>query len=524
MFFYLLFFIAVLFGWTAPVYAHGGIWMGQYPNWLDGVQWGAVAGFVALIVFSYVTLKAALRKLQNVDLLDYAGLRNFVKSRWYPFIFQLPALIVFLFIFYYLFFGSYYYSENPGATLVWTFWWALLPFTFILIGRLWCAVCPFAWISDFVQKHFGRQKRVPVWLAKYSFWIVDGTFLFVTWFDRVFGMTERPFIAGLVFLGLLGGVLVCGWLYERRVFCRYVCFLGNVAGTYSMTAPLEFAAKNPAVCSACKEKFCFFGRPAAADGSTAAKPGCPFYQIIPSKEGNRFCTLCASCVKACPHDNVALKLRPFGTDFWRRLAVRFEESFFAKMLVGIVILQNIGMLTLWNTLSGFVQNITGIADPRWLFTIVYFLTISIPLFLMFGASAISAKAGKEKILQNFARFGYAFVAVDLAGHLAHNLNHFLGEGKTILAAVSGIFSGEMKQIIFQWFLNYGTVRMMQYIVLGLGVIGTFIITYRIAKKTAVTKWELVKVMAPHLILLAGLMAFNFYIFSLPMIHRSQNIF
>lgn len=516
MFLYLPFFIAAFILSALPAYAHSGIWMGRYPNWIDSVQWGVIAGFFALIAVSYFALRAALRILQNVDLLDYAGLRNFVKSRWYPFIFQLPTLIIFLFIFYYLFFGSYYYSENPGSTLVWTFWWALLPFSFILIGRLWCAVCPFAWISDFVQKHFGKQGRVPVWLAKYSFWIVDGTFLFITWFDRVFGMTERPFVTGLVFFGLLMGVVICGWLYERRVFCRYVCFLGNVAGTYSMTAPIEFAAKDPIVCSQCKEKFCFFGR--------EGKPGCPFYQIIPVKEGNRFCTLCANCVKACPHDNVALKLRPFGTDFWRRLAVRFEESFFAKMLVGIVILQNIGMLTLWNTLSGFVQNFTGIADERWLFTIVYLFTISIPLLFMFIASAFSAKAKGEKLLQNFARFGYAFVAVDLAGHLAHNLNHFLGEGKTIIAAVAGLFSGNMQQIIFQWFLNYGTVRIMQYIVLGLGVIGTLIITYRIAKKTAATKLELVKVMIPHLVLLMALMAFNFYIFSLPMIHRSQNTF
>lgn len=495
--------------------AHGGLWASQYTNWLDGVQWRVVFSAIGITTVMYLIFRATICKLRKIDILDHFGLRAFLKSSFYPLIFQLGALVIFAVIFYYLFFGSYYYSENPGSILVWTFWWAVLPFSFILVGRLWCAICPFAWISDTVQKLFGRKRPVPPWLIKYSFWIVDGTFLFVTWFDRVYGMTERPFVTGLVFAGLFIGVVVCGALYERRVFCRYVCFLGNVAGTYSMTAPIEFKAKDEEVCKSCKEKFCFFGR--------QGKPGCPFYQVIPSKEGNRFCTGCGNCVKACPYDNVAVSFRPFGTDFWRRSFVRFEESFFAKMLVGVVILQNIGMLSLWTLLSDFVQKWTGITNQTALFTLIYLITVSAPLLLMFAASALSAKAGKEKILQNFARFGYAFVAVDLAGHLAHNLNHFIGEGKTVLAAVAGIFSGEVRQIIFQWFLNYGTVRFLQYFVLILGLIGTLAITYKIAARTAKTKKELILGMAPHIILLIALIALNFYIFSLPMMHRSQNI-
>ncbi|MEK7171395.1 MAG: 4Fe-4S binding protein [Patescibacteria group bacterium] len=525
MFFYLLFFIA-LFLTPTVASADGGIWMGRFQNWTDGIQWSVVIGFISAILISYFVLRQLLRSLKNIDLLDHFHLRQFVKSRWYPFVFQFPALILFGFIFYYLFFGSYYYSENPASILTWTFWWALLPLSFILVGRIWCAICPFAWISDLAQKYFGKFKRPPGWLVKYSFWIVDAIFLLITWFDRVYGMTQRPFITGLVFVGLLLGVAVCGLLYERRVFCRYVCFLGNVAGTYSMAAPFELKAKNPEICAKCTGKFCFAGQLPDAQGK-GAKPSCPFYQVIPSKEGNRFCTLCGNCVKACPHDNISFGLRPFGSDFWKKLYVTFDESFFAKMLVGIVILQNIGMLTLWNSFSDLIKNSTGIQNEKAIFTIAYILSIGIPLLLMFLTSWISTKAGKnlingikEKTMQNFARFGYAFVAVDLAGHLAHNFNHFFGEGKTVLAAFAGLFSGEVQQMIFSWLLNYGTVRVMQYIILTLGLIGTFFITYRIAKRTAQTRRQLILTTAPHILLLVALIIFNFYIFSLPMTHRS----
>lgn len=478
-----------------------------------GIQWGIILGFIVTIAIIYYSLRLGLRRLANVDLMEHFKLKSFMKSKWYPAVFQVPAFIVFGLIIFYLFRGSQDYSDNPGAILIWTFWWAILPFSFILIGRLWCAICPFAVISDFVQKYFGLKRKVPRWLYKYSYWIVDIIFIFITWFDRVYGMTEHPVLTGFIFLGILAGVIICAVLYERRTFCRYVCFLGNVAGNYSMVAPLEMKSKSLDVCKTCKEKSCIMGTP--------TQVGCQFSQFMPTKDGNRFCTLCANCVKACPHDNVALVLRPFGADFWKRTFVKFEESFFAKILVGIVIIQNIGMLTLWTTISSFIENITGIHNEAITFTITYFASISIPLLLMFISSYFSSKFSGEKLTANFARFGYAFIAVDLAGHLAHNLNHLLGEIQSIIAALFGLFSGEVGMIMEGSTLSPPTIKVLQYMILILGVAGTFAITYFIAKRKAENLKQAIKVMIPHIILLAALMLLNFYIFSLPMMHRAH---
>lgn len=481
-------------------------------DWLSTTQWPVIGVFIAILIIGSFTLRYLLHKYQSVDLLDHWHLRAFVKSKWYPTVFQLPALVVFAVIAYFLFLGPSTYADNPGSILVWTFWWALLPFSFILVGRLWCAVCPFALISDFVQKHFGRRKKIPVWLGKYSLWIIDIIFIFITWFDRVFGMTEHPILTGVIFIGLFLGVVICGFLYEKRAFCRYICFLGNVAGNYSMVAPMELKPKSEEKCKSCKEKFCYFGR--------GKQAGCPFNQVIPTKDGNRFCAMCANCIKSCPHDNIALTLRPFGSDFWKRAFVRFEESFFAKLLVGIVIIQNIGMLSLWVTLSDFVRSITGITNEKILFTLIYFLTMSVPVLLMFISSFISAKAAKEKTIQNFARFGYAFIAVDLAGHLAHNLNHLIGEGLTVITAITGIFTGKVTELMDSAVLQYGTIKTLQYLILSIGVIGTVFITYKIAKRKATSTKQVALTMTPHLVLLLLLMLLNFFIFQLPMEHRS----
>lgn len=477
------------------------------------VQWSIMSGVIATVIAIYYLLRLGLKRLANVDLMEHLHLKPFIKSRWYPAVFQVPAFIFFGLIIFYFFRGSQDYSDNPGAILTWTFWWAILPFSFILIGRFWCAICPFAVISDFIQKYVGLKRRVPRWLYKYSYWLIDFIFIFITWFDRVYGMTEHPILTGFIFLGILSGVIICAVLYERRTFCRYVCFLGNVAGNYSMVAPLELKSTNPEVCKSCKEKSCVLG--------TKIQAGCPYSQSIPTKDGNRFCTLCANCVKACPHDNISLVLRPFGADFWKRAFVKFEESFFAKILVGIVIIQNIGMLTLWTTISGFIENITGIHNEAITFTITYFASISIPLLLMFISSYFSSKFSGEKLTANFARFGYAFIAVDLAGHLAHNLNHLLGEMQSIFAALIGLFSGEVGMIMGESILSAGTIKFLQYIILVIGVAGTFAITYFIAKRKAENLKQAIKVMTPHIVLLAALMLLNFYIFSLPMMHRAH---
>jgi hypothetical protein len=64
---------------------------------------------------------------------------------------------------------------------------------------------PFCLGERFCPETFRQEKTNSVWMAKYSFWIVDLIFIFITWFDRVFGMTEHPFLTGLIFISILAG-------------------------------------------------------------------------------------------------------------------------------------------------------------------------------------------------------------------------------------------------------------------------------------------------------------------------------
>ena len=122
------------------------------------------------------------------NLLAIPLVRKALRSRWYPGILQLPIAAVFGLVAYQLLLGPDAAHDNPGTALMWVLWWPLIPIVFVVVGRFWCAVCPFGALSDFIQKMVGAQRPVPVFLKKYGIWIIDASFLLITWSDHVWGV------------------------------------------------------------------------------------------------------------------------------------------------------------------------------------------------------------------------------------------------------------------------------------------------------------------------------------------------
>jgi polyferredoxin len=87
--------------------------------------------------------------------------KGFIKSKWYPGIFQWPTALVFMFIIYLFFFGPGRAHNNFGTALTWVLWWPLIPIVFVLMGRFWCGVCPFGSLNDVIQKFVGHACPAP---------------------------------------------------------------------------------------------------------------------------------------------------------------------------------------------------------------------------------------------------------------------------------------------------------------------------------------------------------------------------
>ena len=143
---------------------------------------------------------------------------------------------------------------------------------------------------------------------------------------------------------------------------------------------------------------------------------------------------------------------------------------------------------------------------------------SLSLFVtMLGAAALSGPLRAESTLRTFARFGYAVIPLDLAGHMAHNLFHLLAEGKAIyfnLAAVFGVnITGSAAVLPSPW------IQALQFGILALGISAAIFTAYKISQRSQAGVVGAARGLWPQVAVLMLFAALNVYLFTLPMAHR-----
>jgi len=377
----------------------------------EDVNWYAISGFLGAIAVAGFFV-ARSDKFKKNNLLDVGLIKSLLKSRWYPLIFVLPTTIVFAVLISQLFFGSLQPSNNFGSVMVWILLWPVLPVLYFMFGRLWCSICPLSKVSDVVQKKVGLHRKVPKLLQQYGVWMMLIIFLTVTWADVTIGIVESPLNTGYLLLFVLGGVVFTGAVFERRTWCRYVCFLGGLSSNYSMSSALELRTDQK-ICSKCSTPTCYKG-----DGKV---DGCSMFEYPRTMDSNRFCNFCSNCVKTCPHDSVRISLRVPTSELWFIKKPRLEESILASILIGLVVVQTIVMLEVWEPFMTWFEGTTGITNFTVGWTLIYTGAILTPIILMLTSSFISTRlfANKSKdtaaspqygrTITGFIQYSYALI-------------------------------------------------------------------------------------------------------------------
>jgi len=443
----------------------------------------------------------------GVNLLKNILVAGIFKSRWFPGILQWPTVFVFMVIIYVLLFGTPLAHGNFGIALTWVLWWPIIPLIFVLVGRFWCAICPFGSLSDFVQKFVGHNRPVPGFLKKYGIWIIDAMFILITWGDHVFGIVASPWGSGILLLMIVTAVVAAAVLWERRTWCRHLCFLGGLSANYSQAGMLALKG-TPEKCSKCNVSACYKGSEKA--------PGCPMFEYPRTMATMAECNLCGYCVKSCPNDSLTLEVRLPTQELWSIRKPHFATAFLAAVIMGIVFVQNVTMLSIWQPILEGVENITGTSNFDINFTIVFVIFMAIPILLLGIASYAAKKANRASIVQNFAKFGYSIIAMDVAAHIAHNLFHLFAEGGNILITGAALFGKTLENVSPALFSN-STIQIMQYALIALGIIGSLYTAYRISRSNfGANKWSTV---LPYWVLILLFGVANFIFFSMPMAHR-----
>jgi hypothetical protein len=257
-------------------------------------------------------------------------LRPLLQSRWPLFGLRALALAGFIFTIAAGLLGTPVGSHNFAIIFVWIAWWTALKLVFIPIGgRSWCSICPLPLPGEWLQqgailerrgKGPGLNLRWPKRLR--GAWLQSGGFLLVGLFAAVTLTNSQVTAWVLLALFLLATGLAL--VFERRSFCNYLCPIGGFTGPYSQAAPLELRVIDPAVCAAHSEKLCY--------------QNCPWGVYPLALRDNAACGLCMECLRVCSKDNIAVNLRPFGSDFGRPgRTIKLDETFLALGMLGSVL-------------------------------------------------------------------------------------------------------------------------------------------------------------------------------------------
>ena len=387
------------------------------------------------------TNPSAKLQTNRFDLLRLPVVKRMLKSRAFQ-----PTLM-FLTLFFFVLailsglFGTPVGNRNVAIIFVWIVWWALLIIFMVpFAGRIWCAICPIPGPGEWLQRRavirrrqgrpFSLGKRWPRRLR--NIWLQNFGFLGVAVFSAV--LLTRPSATGVMLLGFLLLGVGLSLIYERRVFCRYICPVGGFIGLYSLASSLELRIMDPQVCRDHTTKDCYIG------GADAY--GCPWMVFPGSLERNAYCGLCTECLKGCPKDNIAVNLRPFGTDLLLAKGRRLDEAFKALIMLACALLYSAVLLGPWGWLKDWANIVS------WRHFLVYamgFIAVNLVVLpgIFYAVVALARRLGtaghNPSLKKLFVDYAYALVPMGLMAWIAFSFSFVLVNGSYALPVISDPF-------------------------------------------------------------------------------------
>ena len=369
--------------------------------------------------------------MAKIELTRIPFIKNALKSR-YP---QLAVFIVMLvgYIFAILagLIGTPVGSHNFSIVFVWIAWWAVLILVAVpFFGRGWCAVCPIPLPGEWLQRGavLSPPDKKTKWLnlrwPKFlrNIWLQNISFLLLALFSSI--LLTTPNITGIVLAAMLFAAIGLSTIFERRAFCRYLCPVGGFIGLYSQTAPIELRIKDKQVCVTCEGKPCYNG--------SQAGYGCPWDVFPGGLTKNTYCGLCMECIRTCPHDNIAVNLRPFSADL-AKPSTRMDEAFKAFIMLGSAMIYAGVLLGPWGAFKDAAYNV---GTSAWFIYAIIFLAIIFVILPGFFTLGILKAKSTLPLKQRFASLATALIPLGLMFWVAFSLSFVLTNASYIIAALS----------------------------------------------------------------------------------------
>ena len=500
---------------------------------MEGIPtWMAMISLSFIIVLSHVLLRQKRKKQQRTEeekvaqrpgLLHFAPIRALVQKSYFPLLLQAVSVSLFLLILATGLFGNQ--RGSIATVLTWTWWWALLVFIILAMGKAFCSICPWEALASLATslslksriKKIGFELRWPTWAR--NIYPALALFVLLTWIELGHEVTHSPAITATLGAAMAGMAILAALFFEKRSFCRYACLVGRVSGIYALFSPVELREKSQEVCRSCVSVACVKGSETAT--------GCPTNLFPGHLRENTYCTLCTECIRACPHNNLDIRARPFAADLLGPKKHRWDEAFMAMVLLALTSFHGVTMTPQWGVVNDWIRAQTGMGRLT-VFTALMAVLVAVPIILFWGSAAISRffiGSGAPKLGKIVKGLAYAVIPVALFYHLAHNSMHFFMEGQKIIPLLSDPFGwgwdlfGTAGQT-YSPLLALGTIWWVQVVFIVVGHAYGVVIADRIGRTLFAARGTVLRGLIPFIALMVLFSSFSLWLIAQPMEMRS----
>jgi len=416
--------------------------------------------------------------MTRLDLTRFPKVNAVLRNRWPQFLLRAITLAGFTFTILAGLFGSAVGSHNFAIIFVWIAWWTALKLFFIPFGgRSWCSICPIPMTGEWLQrggilepgkKRVGLGKRWPRLLR--GNWLQALGFLMIGLFSAVTLTSAK--ITAIFLLAIILLSFVLSLIFERRAFCNYLCPIGGFTGLYAQAGPVEVRVKEAEVCAAHSEKLCY--------------DACPWGQYPLALKSSANCGLCMECLRVCPKDNIAVNLRPWGSDLQSDTRHNLSEAFLGLVMLASALVDSAIFSGPWGNLKMAAYNI-GSRD--WFLFAGIFMVAALILLPGFYALCVSwaNKLGeKRRTLQKaLAHYSQVLVPLGLMAWIAFTISFAFVKFAYVLPVINDPLGWGWNLIGLQSNVGVGQSSafslILQVVVLAAGLFWTTRVTSRISE-------------------------------------------
>jgi len=427
--------------------------------------------------------------------------------------------------------------RNLSTVITAIHWRGLLIIAVLVLGNVFCTSCPMVLARDAGRRIFHAGLRWPRRLR--GKWIALALLVLVLFSYELFDMWGQPRATAWLVLGYFALALAVDLTFRGASFCKHVCPIGQFNFVASTMAPAQLQVRDSTTCGNCKTFDCIKGRRTPEQPLRIVQRGCELGLFLPSKVGNLDCTLCLDCVRACPHDNIALTGRVPGEELLEtrrrsgigRLALRADLAAIVVVFTFGALVSAFVMTPAAGTLARWFDATSGLASRASALSFVYVIGLAAaPAILLPSTTALARVLGGRGPItfsETMSRYVFALVPLACGVWLAHYGFHLLTGALTIVpvaqsAAIDLLGRAALGEPLWRWVgLQPGSVFPMQVGVVILGTAGSLGLVHAISARDCPERP--IGASVPWMVLVVALAATALWIIAQPMEMRGLGV-